>query len=147
MLGSSHRVMVRTCNGLELRDVGFFSDSEAFVEDPSGVFPSASSRDELTPRYAYVLKFIDFGKSFFIYCRELEAGALNACRIHGTPPPGLGVNLGEDLGSELGPGPLEDALCKDAHSWHHCPEVHKAIDGVRFIADHTRREEDSTRVS
>lgn len=33
------------------------------------------------------------------------------------------------------------------HSWHHCPEVHKAIDGVRFIADHTKREEESTRVS
>lgn len=79
--------------------------------------------------------------------RELEAGSLNACRIHGTPPPGLGVNLGEDLGNELGAGSLEDALCKDdLHSWHHCPEVHKAIDGVRFIADHTRREEDSTRV-
>lgn len=43
--------MVRTCSGLELRDVGFYSDSEAFAEDPSGLFPSASSRDELTPRY------------------------------------------------------------------------------------------------
>ncbi|XP_046406865.1 acetylcholine receptor subunit alpha-like [Ischnura elegans] len=32
------------------------------------------------------------------------------------------------------------------HHWHHCPELHKAIDGVRFIADHTKREEDSTRV-
>lgn len=87
--------------------------------------------------------------SFNLYCfRELEAGALHTCRIHGTtPPPSLGVNLGEDLGNELGPGPLEDALCKEAHHWHHCPEVHKAIDGVRFIADHTRREEDSTRVS
>ncbi|XP_049946227.1 neuronal acetylcholine receptor subunit alpha-4-like [Schistocerca serialis cubense] len=30
--------------------------------------------------------------------------------------------------------------------WHRCPELHKAIDGVRFIADHTKREEDSTRV-
>lgn len=85
---------------------------------------------------------------FFLIYRELEAGALNACRIHGTtPPPSLGLNLGEDLGNELGPGPLEDNLCKEAHHWHHCPEVHKAIDGVRFIADHTRREEDSTRVS
>lgn len=48
--GSSHRVMIRTCNGLELRDAGYFPESEAF-EDPSGLFPSASSRDELTPRF------------------------------------------------------------------------------------------------
>ncbi|XP_019871585.1 acetylcholine receptor subunit alpha-like isoform X2 [Aethina tumida] len=124
----SHRVMVRTCNGLELRDPGIYSDAGDIPEDPSGLFPSASSRDELTPR-------------------ELEAGALSACRIHGTtPPPGLIHHLVEDLGNELGVGPLEEALCRGDHPWHHCPEVHKAIDGVRFIADHTRREEDSTRV-
>ncbi|XP_068911630.1 acetylcholine receptor subunit alpha-like isoform X1 [Tenebrio molitor] len=126
-MASSHRVMVRTCNGLELRDPGMFTDTEDLVEDPN-FFPSASSRDELTPR-------------------ELEAGALNACRVHGTtPPPGLGLPLGDDLGNELGPGPLEDALCRESNAWYLCPEVHKAIDGVRFIADHTRREEDSTKV-
>lgn len=48
--GSNQRVMVRTCNGLELRDPGFYSDSGDLVDDPSGLFPSASSRDELTPR-------------------------------------------------------------------------------------------------
>ncbi|KAF2885300.1 hypothetical protein ILUMI_20866 [Ignelater luminosus] len=129
MTGSSHRVMVRTCNGLELRDAGLYPDSGDFGEDPSGLFPSASSRDELTPR-------------------ELEAASLSACRIHGTtPPPTFSANLADDLGTELGPGILEDALCRGGHSWHHCPEVHKAIDGVRFIADHTKREEDSTRVS
>lgn len=47
---SGQRVMVRTCNGLELRDTGPYSDSEDLVDDPTGVFPSASSRDELTPR-------------------------------------------------------------------------------------------------
>lgn len=102
--------------------------------------------DDLTFRHIYDDSIDGSSLILDFSCRELEAGALNACRIHGTPPPGLSVNLGEDLGSELGPGPLEDALCKDMHSWHHCPEVHKAIDGVRFIADHTRREEDSTRV-
>lgn len=50
MLSSSHRVMVRTCNGLELRDPGLYSDSGDLGEDPTGLFPSASSRDELTPR-------------------------------------------------------------------------------------------------
>ncbi|XP_017778182.1 PREDICTED: acetylcholine receptor subunit alpha-like isoform X2 [Nicrophorus vespilloides] len=115
------RVMVRTCNGLELRDQDVYHD---LSEDASGLFPSASSRDELTPR-------------------ELEPGALNACRIHGaTPPPPV------CLGAVLGHDCLEEALCaaEATHPWHQCPEVHKAIDGVRFIADHTRREEDSTRV-
>lgn len=31
--------------------------------------------------------------------------------------------------------------------WHTCPELHKAMDGVTYIADQTRKEEESTRVS
>lgn len=31
--------------------------------------------------------------------------------------------------------------------WHTCPELHKAMDGVNYIADQTRKEEESTRVS
>lgn len=74
----------------------------------------------------------------------MEAGALNACRVHGTtPPPGLSLPLPGDLG----PSALEDNLCHQSNAWYLCPEVHKAIDGVRFIADHTRREEDSTKVN
>ncbi|XP_062538437.1 uncharacterized protein LOC134206729 [Armigeres subalbatus] len=30
--------------------------------------------------------------------------------------------------------------------WLTCPELHKAMDGVTYIADHTRKEEESTRV-
>lgn len=30
--------------------------------------------------------------------------------------------------------------------WHTCPELHKAMDGVTYIADHTKKEEESTRV-
>lgn len=32
------------------------------------------------------------------------------------------------------------------HRWHACPELHKAMDGVTYIADHTRKEEESNRV-
>lgn len=32
------------------------------------------------------------------------------------------------------------------HRWHACPELHKAMDGVTYIADHTKKEEESTRV-
>lgn len=97
--------------------------------------------------------------------RELEAATLSACRIHGTPPPAslvlngggtlpgageLSAELAGVAGADAGAATLlEEQLCHGLHhlSWHHCPEVHKAIDGVRFIADHTKREEDSTRVT
>ncbi|KAJ8674852.1 hypothetical protein QAD02_010638 [Eretmocerus hayati] len=39
-----------------------------------------------------------------------------------------------------------DALCRSLSHWHHCPELYKAIEGIRYIADHTKREEDSTKV-
>lgn len=32
------------------------------------------------------------------------------------------------------------------HRWHDCPELHKAMDGVTYIADHTKKEEESTKV-
>lgn len=80
-------------------------------------------------------------KNKYVIIRELEAVNLgSACRIHGSPattaapPPQLPTE--ESV----------DALCNTLHHWHHCPELYKAIEGIRFIADHTKREEDSTRV-
>ncbi|CAO1385566.1 unnamed protein product [Diamesa serratosioi] len=39
---------------------------------------------------------------------------------------------------------LEDNCLRNR--WHTCPELTKAMDGVTFIADHTKKEEESTRV-
>lgn len=41
---------------------------------------------------------------------------------------------------------LDDG-CGLRHRWHACPELHKAMDGVNYIADHTKKEEESTKVS
>ncbi|CAD1472826.1 unnamed protein product, partial [Heterotrigona itama] len=160
------RVMVRTCNGLELRDPSLFVETSASeLVESSVLFPSLDSRDELHPRYmrnifqnerqvkyVFVLererekkKKKRKGKKKKTKCviiiRELEAVNLgSACRIHGSPaataapPPQLPTE--ESV----------DALCNTLHHWHHCPELYKAIEGIRFIADHTKREEDSTRV-
>lgn len=49
--------------------------------------------------------------------------ACRACRLHDAP-----------------------ALCDALRRWHRCPELHKAIDGINYIADQTRKEEESTRV-
>lgn len=40
------------------------------------------------------------------------------------------------------PGPL----CAALRRWHRCPELGKAIDGITYIAEQTRKEEESTRV-
>nr|AWX65630.1 nicotinic acetylcholine receptor alpha 3 subunit [Laodelphax striatellus] len=150
LAGSCHRIMVRTCNGLELRDAGGLftagggghtSSSELMDNAQHDVFPNLEHLDDFAPR-------------------ELEASGLGStCRIHGTPPlPPLLCHHHDDLpppppassgvaGSAGGGGSGGDeSLCRRLTHWHHCPELHKAIDGVRFIADHTKREEDSTKV-
>lgn len=129
--GSCHRIMVRTCNGLELRDPSLFaaqnSASELIEAAQNDVFPTLDHLEEFNTR-------------------DLEASGLGSgCRIHGTPP--LPPLLCPD---ELPPPPSDEPsvppICRRLAHWHHCPELHKAIDGVRFIADHTKREEDSTKV-
>ncbi|XP_047100350.1 uncharacterized protein LOC124718786 [Schistocerca piceifrons] len=102
--------------------------------------------------------------------RDSDLGG--SCRIHGpgggVPPPPTTL-LAEEAapGAAAGDGADEPATpsadgCAGGGGgasngfpgaarpaslhWHRCPELHKAIDGVRFIADHTKREEDSTRV-
>lgn len=42
--------------------------------------------------------------------------------------------------------PEAPALCEALRRWHRCPEINKAIDGINYIAEQTRKEEDSTRV-
>lgn len=41
---------------------------------------------------------------------------------------------------------IKDERCGLRHRWQACPELHKAMDGVNYIADHTRKEEESTKV-
>lgn len=44
--------------------------------------------------------------------------------------------------------PMKDDRCAGLrHRWQACPELHKAMDGVNYIADHTRKEEESTKVN
>ncbi|XP_045493901.1 acetylcholine receptor subunit alpha-like [Colias croceus] len=55
--------------------------------------------------------------------RDLAGSPAPSCRLHDAPS-------------------LADTLRR----WHRCPEIHKAIDGINYIADQTRKEEESTRV-
>lgn len=67
LAGSAHRIMVRTCNGLELRDPALYAEASAseLVDQSNG---DLYCGDKFSPR-------------------ELEAIALgSSCKIHGTPP-------------------------------------------------------------
>lgn len=63
------------------------------------------------------------------------------------------INTTVDSGLGGSGGGTTDGGSKDKSSvgarnrWLTCPELHKAMDGVTYIADHTRKEEESTRVS
>ncbi|XP_055587538.1 acetylcholine receptor subunit alpha-like isoform X2 [Uranotaenia lowii] len=66
--------------------------------------------------------------------------------INTTVDSGLGGSGGTGIG---GLGGSTDSTGKDKptrNRWLACPELHKAMDGVTYIADHTRKEEESTRV-
>lgn len=52
-----------------------------------------------------------------------------------------------ECNNEGGKCTLERKEAALRYHWHTCPELHKAMDGVTYIADHTKKEEESTRVS
>ncbi|KAB7494761.1 Acetylcholine receptor subunit beta-like 2, partial [Armadillidium nasatum] len=76
-----------------------------------------------------------------------ELAANGGCRIHG--PALLADDLGMGVGSGTGMSPVglpeTHDMCEPSQR-PVCPEVCKAFEGVGFIAEHTRREEESVRV-
>ncbi|XP_018047385.1 PREDICTED: acetylcholine receptor subunit alpha-like [Atta colombica] len=68
-----------------------------------------------------------------------EINLESTCRIHGpqaTPTPPSQLLTGESV----------NRICSTLKSWHQCPEIHRAIEGIRYIADHVKKEEDSNRI-
>ncbi|CAF4816676.1 acetylcholine receptor subunit alpha-like isoform X1 [Pieris napi] len=62
---------------------------------------------------------------------------------------GAGSSRSLDASSQGGSGcQLHEVggVCEALRRWHRCPELHKAIDGINYIAEQTRKEEESTRV-
>ena len=94
----------------------------------------------------------------------VDALGLNGnCKLHGMPPPPpppvppsrtsshplLRSRSNELHDPDHDRDSDEDLMegHEQAAAWPCCPEVSKAVDGVRFIAEHTRREEESIRVN
>lgn len=69
---------------------------------------------------------------------DLLLDAREPCRLHEPASPSM---------PSVPPVPPAPTLCDALRRWHRCPELHKAIDGINYIAEQTRKEEDSTRVS
>lgn len=71
---------------------------------------------------------------------NLESGVVQPTTTEATT-----TTAGEDPSTPK--SKLEQKDSNIRNRWHTCPELHKAMDGVTYIADHTRKEEESTRVS
>lgn len=70
-----------------------------------------------------------------------------AVPLNNNLPSGLIINTNTD--TEVLAGNVHSTKSEKANRnrWLECPELTKAMDGVTYIADHTRKEEESSRVS
>lgn len=79
-------------------------------------------------------------------CRDFECGTVRSnCRIHGPSTLQTPLNCHQESSSQENDNGLNDCMGSHVH-WHHCPELQRAFHGVQYIADYTKREEDSNRV-
>ncbi|XP_064081515.1 acetylcholine receptor subunit alpha-like isoform X2 [Macrobrachium nipponense] len=140
--------MLRSCNGGDVRDSCNYYQSGAFQESRDNSF---ASHQELRDAIREGLMYMDMPGSRprsprgeYSPSRDIDALGINGgCKIHGpavlADDLGVGVGLNGNVGSP-GRVPGENG------STQYCPEVIKAFEGVKFIAEHTRREEESVRV-
>ncbi|KAF0295720.1 Acetylcholine receptor subunit alpha-like [Amphibalanus amphitrite] len=127
-----HRVLIRTCNGLEVRDTAAqYPNNQLFAsEEPRRGRQTSFGRETIKEHglcYPRASVYSDVNNR-----NEVDALGLNApCRIHGNP---------SSVDDEFG--------CHKARPCElgHCSEVYRAFEGVKFIAESTRREQDTTRV-
>lgn len=138
--------MLRSCNGGDMRDSCNYYPADTFQDSRENSF---RSHQELQEAIREGLLYMDLPGSRprsprgEYSPREIDALGINGgCKIHG--PAALADDLGVGVGlngnvSSPGRGPTDNGV-------QYCPEVTKAFEGVRFIAEHTRREEESVRV-
>ncbi|XP_055713962.1 acetylcholine receptor subunit alpha-like [Phlebotomus papatasi] len=192
----SHRYMVRTCNGLELRDpIPPLPPSVALTNfDPSLLLDHhlLDSSDPLglgscklhgdsgpcSPRrhhhHRHLLDELPltFQTDLLDGSTEpLSIATLTPSRRHQhvstvdtvlspnlppPPPPTIAAGVASQTTATDPSAPCSSGTAdvppapgtshSRRHRWHTCPELHKAMDGVTYIADHTKKEEESTRV-
>ncbi|CAL8115168.1 unnamed protein product [Orchesella dallaii] len=151
-ISGSGRLLIRTCNGLELRPTLSLHDSLQLRDIREALGLGEMMRTRSNHEYSPSHEVVD------------SLGLNGNCKIHGMPPPPpppphvppsrasqhplLRSSELPDNDIEV-EGDVADTAGGSGHHrhcWSTCPEVSKAVEGVRFIAEHTRREEESIRV-
>ncbi|XP_042233395.1 acetylcholine receptor subunit alpha-like 1 [Homarus americanus] len=137
--------MLRSCNGGDMRESCNYYSTESFQDSRDNSFSQQELRDAIQEGLMYM--GIPGSRprsphSEYSPSRDMDSMGINGgCKIHGPAvlADELGVGLNGNVGSP-GRGTTENG------STQYCPEVIKAFEGVRFIAEHTRREEESCKV-
>ena len=107
------KVVVRTCNGVELRDLGRRRTTD--------IDTSHSGRDRIGNRLA------SSSTSSNMFATLQSAGA--------------------GVGGTLASRPTDDDVDDDTSTSNFSPEVVRAIEGVKFIAEHLKQEDEARYVS
>ncbi|XP_069948239.1 acetylcholine receptor subunit alpha-like isoform X1 [Cherax quadricarinatus] len=137
--------MLRSCNGGDMRESCNYYSTESFQDSRDNSFSQQELRDAIQEGLMYMgipSSRPRSPRSEYSPSRDIESLGINGgCKIHGPAAlaDDLGVGLNGNVGSP-GRGTTENG------STQYCPEVIKAFEGVRFIAEHTRREEESCKV-
>jgi len=159
---ATNKIVVRTCNGIEVRKSPYennYSRHQSFgLQSPDqgkawGEGGSRYKTPELQRRHCSpdLNQFSDLhharprsAQSSNSLGRkknklDLSSTGLNgSCRIHGHSK----ENVQEDNKEEK--EPLTERRCREEH--HLCPEILKALDGILFIAEHKKKDEESTKI-
>lgn len=103
------------------------------------------------PYSCYIYQITSYTLKNLLCCSLADGGPFGgSCQIHGPVPSSIPPSQSEDLIAESGSSadiksPL--LLRNPAYSHSKCPpEIHKTCFCVRFIAEHTKMLEDSTKV-
>lgn len=132
LLSPCHRIVVRTCNGLEMRDTRTYKDrsSSSNLINSHDVFHHSDQ------------EFIS------ITSREIDSNPLRSnCQIHGSSPlPALVCKENDSPPLPNSVGLNSELSCRNHAHWQQCPELHRAFSGIQYIADYTKREEDSNKI-
>merc|ERR550532_3567311 len=158
---ATNKIVVRTCNGIEVRKSGYDQQAtRTFGQSPPDLTkqyswepttryrtpevqrrhcsPDLQQHTDLhrAPRPRSAQSNHSHGR------RNTKEGGLNgSCRVHGRSKESLpGLNEKEEK------EPLTSGVnsCQEAH--HLCPEILKALDGILFIAEHKKKDEESTKI-
>ncbi|KZC13128.1 Acetylcholine receptor subunit alpha-like [Dufourea novaeangliae] len=156
---TSGRVLMRTVRGKEKTCYYPYSSTQEDSEEhltPKRFHSRPPSKEDLSPSSIECAIFLSFSHKIVLSCSKysLADGARfgGSCLIHGPPLPPLPLHTEcEDLSvsGEAGIEEVKSPVLRSPPVFSHSrcpPEIHKSCICVRFIAEHTKMLEDSTKV-